>query len=61
MAKTVIAPIVAVLALAAQLIFGIDISEEMQSQIVEWVANGVLIGTAIYGVVKNHKKKGEEI
>lgn len=60
MYKTMIAPIVAVIAIAAQLIFGVDISEEVQSQLVEWIANGILIGTAIYGVVKNHKKDGEK-
>lgn len=59
MYKTMIAPIIAALCIAIQLFFGIDISEEVQSKLVDVIANAIFVGVLIYGIIKNHKKKGE--
>jgi hypothetical protein len=59
MYKTMIAPIIAALALVVQLIFGVTVGEELQNQVVDVIANGIFVGVVIYGIIKNHKKKGE--
>lgn len=56
MSKTIIAPIVAVLAIVVQLVFGVEIPEDVVEQIVAVVGNVVAIGLVVYGIVKNHKK-----
>ena len=61
MYKTIIAPIVATIAIVAQLIFGVDIGEEVQSQIVEALVNVIAVGVILYGIVKNHKREDEEV
>lgn len=55
--KTIIAPIVAVLVMAIQLIFGVDIPESLVNQIVVTVSNVVAVVVAIYGIFKNHQKE----
>ena len=57
MGKTVIAPIIAVLALAVQAIFGVTIPEEILNEVVMTVVNAGLLVTAIIGVFKNYKEK----
>lgn len=60
MSKVVIAPIIAVLALAVQTIFSVTIPEEVVNEVVVTVVNAGLLVTAIIGVFKNHKKKKDE-
>lgn len=57
MAKTMIAPIVAVVALLVKTFFGIEIEEDLQNQIIETIGMVVLAVVAVHGVVKNHKKE----
>lgn len=54
MNKSVIAPIVGFIALVVQWIFNIDISEEVQSQIADFIVNGAALGAVLYGIFKNH-------
>lgn len=55
--RTMLAPIVAVLAMAVQLLFDIKITEELQNQIVDVIFNASLVVVAVYGVFKNHQKE----
>ena len=57
MHKTIIAPIVAVLAMAIQLIFGVGIPESLVNEIVITVSNVVAVVVAIYGIFKNYQKE----
>lgn len=52
--KKIIAPIVAVIAMAVQLICGVEIDEAVQSQIVDVVINIVLVSATIYGIFQNY-------
>ena len=61
MYKTIVAPVIATIAIAAQLIFKIDISEEVQNQVVEALVNIIAVGAILYGIIKNHKKEDEEV
>lgn len=54
MNKSVIAPIVGFMALVVQWIFNIDISEEVQGQIADFIINGAALGAVLYGIFKNH-------
>lgn len=60
MSKAIIAPIVAVLALAVQAIFGITIPEDVVNQVVLAIGNVVLVVASIVGIVKSHQKKEED-
>lgn len=55
--KTIIAPIIGVIVLAVQLIFDIQIPEDLVEKIVVYVANGVALGSVVYGILKNHEKE----
>lgn len=57
MYKTTIAPIVAVLAMAVQLIFGVEIPESLVNEVVVVVSNAIAVFVVIYGIFKNHKKE----
>jgi hypothetical protein len=57
MGKTVIAPLIAFVFLTLKLIFNIEVSEEIQAQIIDWVSSGVALGFILYGIFKSHKKK----
>lgn len=52
-----IAPIVAVLAIAIKAITGIEVSAEIQEQIVTGVIILGAAGYSVYGIIKNHKKE----
>lgn len=54
--KTIIAPIVAVLAMAIQLIFGTKVPESLVNEVVVTASNVVAVVVAVYGIFKNHKK-----
>lgn len=58
--KTMIAPIVAIIALAIKGLFKVEVPEELQNTVTDWISTGILIGVGIYGVAKTHKKKGDE-
>jgi len=58
--KKIIAPIVAVLAMAVQLICGVEIDEAVQSQIVDVVLNVILVCVTLYGIFKNYHDKPKE-
>jgi hypothetical protein len=58
MTKTMIAPIVAVIAIAIKALLGIEISAEIQEQIVTGVVILGAAGYSVYGIIKNHKKEG---
>lgn len=57
MTKSMIAPIVAVLAIAIKAITGIEVSAEIQEQIVTGVIILGAAGYSVYGIIKNHKKE----
>ena len=57
MHKTIIAPIVAVLAMAIQLICGVEIPESLVNEIVLTVSNVVAVIVTIYGIFKNYQKE----
>jgi glycopeptide antibiotics resistance protein len=61
MNKSVITPIVGFIALVVQWIFNIDISEEVQSQIADFIINGAALGAVLYGIFKNHFDKQEKV
>ena len=55
MEKTVIAPIIAVLVLLARA-FGLEIGEDLISQVVTWVITAYALYKAIRGIIQNHQK-----
>lgn len=56
MSKTIIAPIVAVIALAIQLIFDVKIPDEVLNEVVMAIGNVALVVASLVGIFKNHKK-----
>lgn len=56
MARTIIAPIVGFLVILVELIFGIEIGEDLVSRIIEVLVEAAALGTILYGIFKNHKK-----
>ena len=56
MFKGIIAPIVAVVFLAVQGIFGISVSEELQNEVIGVVSNVIAVAVTLYGVITNTKK-----
>lgn len=55
--KTVVAPIVSVLALVLGNVFHVTIGDTLQGQITDIVCNLFLLGIAIEGIFKNHAKE----
>lgn len=60
MNKTMILPIVAVIALAVKAFTGIEVSAELQEQIATGIAILGAAVYAVYGVFKNHKKEDDK-
>lgn len=56
MGKTIIAPLVALIFMILQNLFGLNVGTEVQNQIVELIVNIVALGTILYGIIKNHRK-----
>lgn len=52
--KSMILPIIAVLAFFIQTVFHINISLELQNEFADIIVNAVLFVGAVIGVVKNH-------
>jgi len=57
MNKTIIAPIVAIIALAVQFVLGIEIPDAVLNEVIVTIGNVILVGATVVGVVKNHKKE----
>lgn len=53
--KTVIIPIISVICIAIKLVLGVEINEDIQTQITDIIFNTFLLGTILYGIFKNHK------
>lgn len=53
--KTIIAPVIAVLALVLELVFKVKLPEELQNGVIDGISNLVAIAVVIYGILKNHK------
>jgi uncharacterized membrane protein len=58
--KALIAPIIAVIAIALQLIFGIELKQEIQSDIVTAIVNIIVVGVTVYGIINNNVKDKEK-
>lgn len=56
MYKSVIAPIVAVIVLALQALFGIEIPDEVVNEFVVALGNFIAVVLVVLGIFKNHKK-----
>jgi uncharacterized membrane protein len=57
MSKAIILPILTTIALAVQLIFGVEIPSDVINEASVVIANATLVGITLYGVFKDHKKK----
>lgn len=60
MGKSIIAPIVGFLIVLVELIFGIEVGQDVASQIIEWLVAGASLVAIVYGIFKNHKKPPKE-
>jgi hypothetical protein len=60
--KTIIAPIIAVIALILENVLKVKLPEELQGNIVDTISNFVALAVVIYGIFKNHhiEKPAEE-
>lgn len=56
MVKQVIAPLVALVALGVQLVFGIEIPEEVLSEFVVSIGNAVALIIVVLGLIKQKKE-----
>jgi hypothetical protein len=56
MTKTMIAPIVAVVALFVKAVFNVEIPETVQADIATYIVGGVALVTTVIGIWKNHRK-----
>ncbi len=55
--RTIIAPFIGVIVITAKMLFGIDIPESVQNEIVDVLASGIAIALVVYGIIKNHFDK----
>lgn len=60
MTKTMITPLVAVLAIAIKAVFNIEVPETVQAQVTEFVVGAGALYVVVRGIIKNHKKEGEK-
>lgn len=54
--KALIAPFVGVIAITAQLVFGMEFDLDVQTQVVEVIANAIAVGMVVAGILKNNKE-----
>lgn len=52
--KQLIAPFVAVIFILLQTVFGIEVGEEVQNQVIDVLANLIAVGAVVYGIIKNN-------
>lgn len=57
--KALIAPFIAVIAITLQLVFGIELSEELQNEVATVLANLIAVGVVVYGIIHNNIKEKE--
>lgn len=60
MSKTIIAPIVAVIALLVQFVFGVEIPEEVVNELTLTITNTALVAITLMGIIKSHDKKKDK-
>ena len=58
--KRLLAPVIATVALAIQLIFGVEIPEEVLDTLAVTLGNLVLVGITIYGLFQKNGKKDDK-
>lgn len=54
--KSMVLPIIAVLALFVKSVFNIEIPESFQNDLAVWIIGGAALVTTVHGIWKNHKK-----
>lgn len=54
---TIVAPLIAVVAIIIKLAFGINLNEDVQKQLVDVVTSVVSVSLVIDGIFRNHKKE----
>lgn len=52
--RPLIAPFIAVLFILLQTVFGVEVAEDVQSQVVDAIANIIAIGIVVYGIIHNN-------
>jgi hypothetical protein len=57
--KSAILPIITVICLGIGALTGHKVDEALQDQIATWSATLIGVGISIWGVIKDHQKKGE--
>lgn len=57
--KSILIPIIAVIAIGIQLATGINLDAALQSQIVDAIVNVISVGAVVYGIFKNYQKPVE--
>lgn len=55
--KTIIAPFIGVIVITVKMLFGIDIPESVQNEVVDVLTSGIAIALVVYGIIKNHFNK----
>ena len=60
MSKTAILPVVSVICLAIAAVTGHEISKDLQDAIATVSAIVIGAGISVWGIIKSHKKKGED-
>ena len=55
--KTIVVPIISVIALALQIVFGVEIDEGVVNDVAVAIGNIIAVGFVVYGIFKNHKDK----
>jgi uncharacterized protein (DUF697 family) len=55
---TIVAPLVALLAVVLHNVYGITLEAGVQEQIIAGISAIVMLGALLYGIFKNHKKEG---
>lgn len=54
--KSILIPIIAVIAIGVKLATGIDLDAALQSQIVDAIVSVISVGAVVYGIFKNYQK-----
>lgn len=55
--KTIIAPIIGLIVLGMSVLFGIEVDQDLQEQVITYIASGISLVVTLYGIFKNHKKE----
>lgn len=60
MTKTMILPFIAVIVVAVKFTMGIDIGEDVQNQVADWLVATTTIVSLVYGIIKSHRSGGDK-